>query len=60
MNEVKTLVEITALVNTGHEIVCLSGVMQDGAEYLVLQDNTDQTCYSVRVPATEGGPPCLK
>jgi len=49
MNEIKTLAEITELVNGGNQIVCLSGVMQDGVRYLVLQDNTEQCCYSVVV-----------
>jgi len=47
MNEIKTLAEIAELVNAGNQIVCLSGVMQDGIAYLIMQDNTEQTCYSV-------------
>ena len=49
MNEIKTLKEIVGLVNTGHKIILLTSVMQDGVEYLVMQDNTDQTHYSVAI-----------
>jgi len=49
MNEIKTLAEIMELVNGGNQIVCLSGVMHDGVGYLVMQDNTAQTCYAVEV-----------
>ena len=49
MNEIKTLKEIGRMVNTGHEIILLSTVMQDGVEYLVMQDDTNQTHYSVSI-----------
>ena len=49
MNEIKTLKEIVGLVNSGHEIILLTGVLDNDKEYLIMQDNTDQTHYSVAV-----------
>ena len=49
MNEIKTLDEIADMVNAGNDITLLSSVWIDGAQYLVMQDNTAYTHYSVLV-----------